>query len=378
MKKNIFLFLLCFFVLSTSCEKEKIILYNTQLTPDLSDPLIQKISNVTWYRDGGVTAIQEEWITLRNISKPSETMASMLYAMAWTSIRFNRDGTTSMQFEPPIFSRTYIHCQGTWMVSKEEKHTVIVNTKTPVSSVIIKIKVLNLEAKDNVAKLILSMDFGNRLITAYMSNDISDPSVKAGNENWYENHSISTSALNSSDFMGAWASPNYDSKNFSYDKYPDENRVRSTHVDDLFSATPNLFFGIKFSFEEEGKAHIIYAKLFGEIFKTDKEIVSEGSWYIKGNKLILETDEELFYSAGEAVFGFPIHAPALTLWGVREQTKIRTQAGRFYVLEVIKRETHGFWCRITTNDANFYTFLFHTDKPLVQNFVKVKDLATLN
>lgn len=373
MKFKIFI-LFCIIAFTISCEEDKITLYNTQPTPDLSDPIIQKLTNVTWYRDGGISAVQEEWSTLTNIPKPSEAMASLLYSMAWLSIKLNRDGTSSMLFTPPVFPHVYIHCQGTWMVSEKEPQTIIVNTKTPVSSVSIKLKVLNLEIKDNVAKLILSMDFGNRLLTAFLANDISHSVTKQASDDWYENNPVLSAPLQSKDFIGSWAAPRYDWDNYHTSQYPLENIVRSTYVDDLFASTPNLFSGVKFTFEDGGKAYISYTKDYEESFGTDKEVASEGSWSVKGNKLVFKTDEEFFYSAGEVLFGFPINAPNLTLWGTVNKIPIRTQSNRFYIIEMIKRESHGMWCRITSNDANFYTFLFNIDEP-VKDYIKITNLA---
>ncbi len=357
----------------SGCKKEEITLYNTQVTPDLSNPVIQKLTNVTWYRDG-MNTVQEEWTTLLSIPKPSEAMASMLYSMAWLNMTLHRDGTSTMLYIPPVFPHVYIHCQGVWTVSTEEENTVIINTKTPVSSAIIKVKVLNLETRENVAVLNVSMDFGNRLLTAFMTNHIQDYRFDTFDEGWYANNPVSTTTINADEFIGAWASPRYDWENYHANEYPDENIVRSTHVDDLFSQTPNIFSGVKFTFEEEGKAYISYTKDYKKSLEIEKEWVSNASWSLKGNKIILESEEEFFYSAGELLFGFPINAPNLTYYGILKDSPIRSQSKRFYVFEVIKRENHGVWWRITSNDANFYTFLFKVDEK-IENTTNIKDLV---
>ena len=125
--KKILSILLGLACLLSGCEKDETILYNTQITPDLSNPVIQKLTNTTWYRNG-MNTVQEEWTTLISIPKPSEAMASMLYSMAWMNLTLHRDGTTSMLYIPPILPHVYIHCQGTWTVSETEENTVIINT----------------------------------------------------------------------------------------------------------------------------------------------------------------------------------------------------------------------------------------------------------
>lgn len=371
--KKILSILLGLACLLSGCEKDETILYNTQITPDLSNPVIQKLTNTTWYRNG-MNTVQEEWATLISIPKPSEAMASMLYSMAWMNLTLHRDGTTSMLYIPPILPHVYVHCQGTWTVSATEENTVIINTKTPVSSAIIKLKVLNLEIQDNVAALNVSMDFGNRLITAFLTNNNIDPRGDTFDESWYANNTVSTNPIKAEDFIGAWATPQYDRETTPLAKYPTEYIIRSTHVDDLFTQTPNSFSGVKFIFQENGKAYINYSKEYKESLGLEKEFVSNARWTVKGNKVILESDEEFFYSAGELLFGFPTNAPNLTHYGFIKDTPIISQAKRFYIFEVIKREQHGVWCRITSNDANANAFLFKADANL-GDVVNIKDVV---
>ncbi len=354
------------------CKKEEITLYNTQVTPDLSNPLIQKLTGVTWYRDG-MNTVQEEWTTLLNIPKPSEAMASMLYSMAWTNLTLHRDGTSSMLYLPPVFPQTYMHLQGTWVVSTTEENTVIINTKTPVSTAIIKLKVQKLETQGAVALLQASMDFGNRMLQVYMSNNTVDNRLATFDDSWYTQHPISDAPLQAQDYIGSWATAKYDLENHSAAKYPAENIVRSTHADDIFAQTPNIFTGMKFSLEEGGRASLTYSKEYLNLFKLDKPFGSDARWTTKGNKLILECDEEFFYSAGEVLFGFPINTPNLTNYGSIAGTPIRTQAKRFYVIELIKKEQHGMWCRITGDDVNFYGFLFKTNES--NEVIPIKELT---
>lgn len=372
MKKILSILLLIACVLS-SCEKEETVLYNTQITPDLSNPIIQKLTNITWYREGGISSVREEWTSLLNIPKPSEAMASLLFSMAWANITLHRDGTSSMLYIPPLFPETYIHCQGTWTVSENEENTIVVNTKTPVSSGIVKIKVLNLEIQDNVAALNVSMDFGNRLMSVFLTNSTFDSRSDLFDEAWYSNNVVSTTPVKTEDFIGGWSTAQYDRVKTPNSKYPNESIIRSKHVDDLFAQTPNIFGGVKFIFQNDGKAYINYSKEYQKGFEMNEIISSDARWFIKGNKVVLECDEEFFYSAGQLLFGFPTNAPNLTYYGTLKDTPITSQSKRFYVFEVIKREQLGMWCRITTNDANAYAFLFTTDAEL-DNVVNIKDL----
>ncbi|MFA7493967.1 MAG: hypothetical protein WCZ43_10700 [Proteiniphilum sp.] len=80
----------------SSCKKEEIEVWNTQITPDLSNPIIQSVTNITWYRN--INTTREEWVSVENIPKPSEAMASMLYQIAWVNFTLFRDGTSNMLF----------------------------------------------------------------------------------------------------------------------------------------------------------------------------------------------------------------------------------------------------------------------------------------
>ncbi|HMR18237.1 MAG TPA: hypothetical protein PKA53_02960 [Sphingobacterium sp.] len=374
MKRIILLFSIAT-TLMTGCKKEEIVVYNYQITPDLSNPIIQKLTNITWYRNLNTT--QEEWTSLENIPKPSEAMASMLYGIAWVNFTLYRDGTSNMVYVPPVFPYAYIHCRGTWQVSKTEENTLILNTKTPVSNATVKIRVNNLEAKDNVSYINLSMDFGNRLVLVDFDNSIPNvepEALQAANYDWFASKIILNTALNASDFIGTWSSPYYDRHTFSEENYPSETKLRVTYVEDLLAQTPIFMNGVAFNLEENGKAHIAYNKTTFSQWSFDKNLVSDAKWYVKGNKIMIESDEEFFYSVGEILFGLTVHAPGLQYLGEYEETPIRLQTKRFYAIEVIERKEHGFWCRVTSNDGGFYSFLFKTEFD-ASNTMNIKELV---
>lgn len=349
---------LLFFV---GCSEEDITVINTQITPNLSNPIVQKITNITWYRNLSTT--NEEWVSLENIPKPSESMASMLYSLAWQNFTLYRDGTTNMVYVPPIFPYSYIHCRGTWQVSTMEENTIIISTKTPVSNANIKVKVLNLETKDQFSNIELSMDFGNRLLNVDFNNsepEVENNVLEAYNYEWFASKSVLNDVIKEEDVIGAWASSSYSTEPLDVKDLAAEKLIRSVYLEDLLAQTPNLISGLLFNLQENGKAQLAYSPVIFNDIGVEENVVSDATWYIKGNKIWIDTEEEFFYSLGELAFGFTVHAPGLTDLGILNDTPIRTQGNRFYTIEIIEKKEEGFWCRITTNDAVFYAFLFES------------------
>lgn len=371
--QKIFLLLLIGGVVS-SCTKEYTDIENNIVTPDLGDPIIQSVSNETWYVMGSA---KENWVTLDNTPSPGETMATMLYGMAWKSIRFLRDGTVDMVFAPPFFPNTYIHGLGTWQVSKTEKTTIIMNVKTAISNATATVKVKNLESKDQVKVLELIIDFGNRVLTANFANasDALSPNQKeAIDYNWIETKEILKEPLNANDVMGSWASANFNY--FMGKQIPDEEKyiIRTTYIEDLLSSTPAFLWGLEFNLQKDGKALLVYGKgtLVAEGRPEDQKVVSNATWEVKGNKIFVKSDEQFFTSVGYSLFGLDVYANNLEVIGYNNDSKMYIQKGCYYVIEIIKKETDGFWCRITTNDATYYAFLFKAETNL-DNTVNIKE-----
>ncbi len=356
-----------------ACTKEDIIVENTTVTPDLSNPIMQKLSNQTWYKSPGGTAGETTfvWETQENMPSPSEAMASLLYTTAFQNITLKRDGSSNMLFVPPFFTNVYIHNQGTWQVAETEENAIVLNTKTPVSNTTVKGKVLNLQAKDQLSSLNMSMDFGHRVLdfkfvnTTYVSNDA--VRMEAEDFRWIEQQNISTETLNAQDFVGTWASSGFVNSKmtmFYGGDYEKEEIIRVTEIEDLLLSTPTFFSGQAFNLNADGSATIAY-----RIFETtlqpleedilnDKTVVSNATWEVKGNKIFINTDEALFYSLGEFLFHLPVYAEHLTTIGQYGNLPIRIQKYRYYAIEVIEQTNEGFWSRITTNDAIFYAYLF--------------------
>ncbi|MBX3255424.1 MAG: hypothetical protein KF862_14880 [Chitinophagaceae bacterium] len=350
---------------ANSCKKEEIYVYNTQNTPDLSNPIIEKMTNILWYR-GGLTTT-EAWATQNNFYKPAEYASSLLYQAAWANFILYRDGTSNMVFTPPFAQNAVIHCKGNWEVSKEEENTIIIATKTPVTSVTGKIKILDMEAKDNLIRAKISIDFGDRLLELGLINESTyehqSPAMISGlDPEWVNQQTILKDPLKADDFTGAWKNGiDYDSQT---EQMPLENLVRYTYIEDLLAHTPMFLNGLVFNLQNNGKAQIVYPSTYNWDLKMDQniKIISEGKWSVKGNKMLLETDEELFMTIGEGLFNFKPHLPGLQLlgYGERSNSAYRILPKRFYSFEIIRRTDIGFWTRVTTNTEVFYTFMSKT------------------
>lgn len=360
--KRIIIISMAFAVLffTQSCNKEEIYLYNTQNTPDLSNPIIQKVSNTIWYNKISDRNTELIWTSQNNIYKPADYMSSILYQMAWVSLTLHRDGTSNMVFVPPFAQHVVIHAEGNWTVSTEEENTIILSTKTPVSNVTGKIKILNLEAKDNLSTLKLSLDFGDRLMTAELSNEnpysyVQEALYKALDANWFDEKTVSTAHINAGDFIGTWAGHDNASELTDFDM------VRYTHMEDLLSNTPTFVNGISFNLEENGAAKILYSgrsikSYLSQWTEAGQTVYSNAKWSVHGNKIRVESDEELFFSFGEMLFGFAPHLTNLTLLGYDGSTAIRTRAKQLYSLEVVEQLEKGYLMRVTTKTEIFYAF----------------------
>lgn len=371
------------FLFGVSCTKDEIYLYNTQNTPDLSNPIIQKMTNIVWYPEGG--SVVDNWSTRNNIYKPSDYASSLLYNAAWTNLTLYRDGTSNMVFVPPMLINTVIHCKGNWQVSTEEENTIILSTKTPVSSVTGKIKILDLEAKENISTAKISLDFGDRLLSLRLVNDNSITQTSAigmaTQYSWIAEQAILTEPLEESDFIGTWATPP--------STITDPNRQTIAeditgiiYIEDLLANTPAFSRGLTFHLQKEGKAQIVYTAggTSGIIFSYEmgltENVFSDAKWWVKGNKIFIETNEELFYSIGESMFRFAPHVTNTTLLGYtsaeKYYTPIRIRPNQ-YSFEIIERTDKGFWTRVTTRTEIFYAFLSKTTFD-ENNTLNIKDV----
>lgn len=360
-----------------SCKKEEIYVYNTQNTPDLSNPIIQKMTNIVWYNEISAGNTEQIWTSQNNIYKPGDYMSTVLYQLAWVSLALYRDGTSVMTFVPPFVQQAVIHAKGNWMVSTEEENTIILSTKTPVSSVTGKIKILDMETKDNASTVKLSLDFGDRLMTTILSNVnpygyVQPALFTALDYSWYADKAVSTASIKASEFIGAWAGHSNASELTDYDM------VRYTYIEDLLANTPAFVTGLSFDLEDGGKAKIVYTgraskSYFSEVTGNASIVFSDARWSANGNKIRIETDEEMFVSIGELLFSLAPHYGNLTLLGYNGTTPIRIKSNQLYNLEIVEKTDDGFWARVTTKTETFYAFLQKSayDK---SNMVNIKDI----
>jgi hypothetical protein len=185
--------------------------------------------------------------------------------------------------------------------------------------------------------------------------------------------------LKAEDFVGAWSIPTgtENGKTFSSTDFPMEGLRRIAYVEDLLTNTPSFAYGMTFNLKKDGKADLYYYNnyFYNSEFDTDKTVVSDARWSVKGNKLLIETDEEMFLSIGEGLFGLTSHITNIISLGISPKTKqnIRIMPRQFYSIELISRNEKGFWARVTTQNAVLYSFLSKAEFN-DSNTVNIKEL----
>src|SRR5690606_27909636 len=122
-----------------------------------------------------------------------------------------------------------------------------------------------------------------------------------------------------------------------YTNAPVESMTRSVYVEDILTQSPVLFNGLEFVFGEKGQAKIVYSSYFTNLFDyrnkeltADQKFYSNANWSIKGNKLTVTSDEVIFYSIAEGLFGISVHDPDLTVLRTDTYVPFRIRPKRFY------------------------------------------------
>ena len=114
MKQTLILAGLLATVLFSACDQRNIIdVYEINSTPNLSNPIVQKLTNVSWYRVGN----QENevvWTTTKFKNKASSPFETLLYSWAWMGMELHRDGTSTLLFRPPSRRKFLYLLQGKW------------------------------------------------------------------------------------------------------------------------------------------------------------------------------------------------------------------------------------------------------------------------
>ena len=320
MKNIVILASLLATIIFSACDKRNVIdVYETSSTPDLSNPVVQKLTNVTWYKAVGIEN-NVVWTTTRFKEKASSPFESMLYMMAWLGMELRRDGSSTLLFRPPLGESSYIFCQGKWKVSTTEENTIIIDSKTPVGYINMKVKVKDLQAKDNVSILTALVDVGDRVLMIDFFNNTSIygdepenefPGIgKTARQDWFATMPVNHNNLSLANYVNtSWETISYKAENKEAVEDNSQLAIRSLFVEDLLTRTPAFFYGLKISLGENNKAFIQSKNLIKSAFTSFSGSLDENnypvvnaSWRIEGSRIIIETDELPQVSMGEETF----------------------------------------------------------------------------
>ena len=392
MKNIVILASLLATIIFSACDKRNVIdVYETSNTPDLSNPVVQKLTNVTWYKQVGIenTVV---WTTTRFKEKASSPFESMLYMMAWLGMELRRDGSSTLLFRPPLGESSYIFCQGKWKVSTTEENTIIIDSKTPVGYINMKVKVKDLQAKDNVSILTALVDVGDRVLMLDFFNNTSIygdepdnefPGIgKTARQDWFATMPVNHNNLSLANYVNtSWETISYKAENKEAVEDNSQLAIRSLFVEDLLTRTPAFFYGLKISLGENNKAFIQSKNLIKSAFTSFSGSLDENnypvvnaSWRIEGSRIIIETDELPQVSMGEETFNLITDKSQAMFWASKTPSKgVYTWRHFYYILELVKETSKGSWFRVTSDLETHYVFMLKTSMPDTSHFVGVKD-----
>ena len=88
MKKTVIIASLLATILFSACDqRDTIDVYETSSTPDLSNPIVQKLTNVTWYKNIGIHRLEKSLISsVRESGKslqPRRILLSLTRKLPW-------------------------------------------------------------------------------------------------------------------------------------------------------------------------------------------------------------------------------------------------------------------------------------------------------
>ena len=382
MKKIYSLVILVATLLLSGCDQRNTIdVSDINSVPDLSNPVVQKLTNTMWYKSANINYNNFIWNTVRFQAKTSAAMEGILYTTAWVGMELRRDGTSTLLFKPPFNKYSYVTCQGRWAVSTTDENTVVLDSKTPVGYVNMKIKVRDIQAKDNVSTVATYVDLGDKMMvvdfmnsSSYYDDDTNGelPDFKNVVSSWFETMPVSTAQLSADEFANtAWSMSSYKDEIKDLLENPAQCAIRTTYVNDLLTKTPALLFGAQFAFGADGTAYIdvpsyIKASAFFSFQEQlgEQQIVARGKWRIYGNKIIVETNELPAISMAEAMFSLKIQNPQTEFLPIKQEGQgVKVWKNYFDVIEVIKRTAKGMWVRISSEQETHYLFLLKQDMP---------------
>lgn len=373
--KHIILAALSLATLFAACDQRNVIdVHQEAAVPDLNNPVVQKLTSTTWFKDVNMNIPNDSWSSTNYSKKASGPFEGMLYSMAWLGMELQRDGTTTLIFYPPVTKYQFLLCRGKWKTSPTDPNTVIIDTKTPVGYATMRVKVMDMQTKDNVAMIRTYIDTGNRVMMIDFFNGGSVleggsptefPDLRNMRQAWFDGMQVSRQPIDKSLFNNtAWEmSPH--SRDVEKDFEIPQMAIRTTFINDLLTKTPSLVYGAKFNFAQDGNVYIDIPSVVKETaFRPwasqveDKTIMVKGTWRTQGNRIIIETNELPFVSVGEAVFQLPVDLQPLdVLFSDNNGDAVKVWKNYYIIIEYIKPANTGAWFRISSPQETYYLFM---------------------
>jgi hypothetical protein len=373
--KHIVLAALSLATLFAACDQRNVIdVHQEAAVPDLNNPVVQKLTSTTWFKDVNLNIPNDSWSSTNYSKKASGPFEGMLYSMAWLGMELQRDGTSTLIFYPPVTKYQFLLCRGKWKTSPTDPNTVIIDTKTPVGYATMRVKVMDMQTKDNVAMIRTYIDTGNRVMMIDFFNGGSVleggsptefPDLRNMRQAWFDGMQVSRQPIDKGLFNNtAWEmSPH--SRDVEKDFEIPQMAIRTTFINDLLTKTPSLVYGAKFNFAQDGNVYIDIPSVVKETaFRPwasqveDKTIMVKGTWRTQGNRIIIETNELPFASVGEAVFQLPVDLQPLdVLFSDNNGDAVRVWKNYYIIIEYIKPANTGAWFRISSPQETYYLFM---------------------
>ena len=373
--KHIILAALSLATLFAACDQRNVIDVHQEATvPDLNNPVVQKLTSTTWFKDVNLNIPNDSWSSTNFSNKASGPFEGMLYSMAWLGMELQRDGTSTLIFYPPLTKYQFLLCRGKWKTSPTDPNTVIIDTKTPVGYATLRVKVMDLQTKDNVAMIRAYVDAGDRVMMIDFFNGGSVleggsptefPDLRNMGQAWFDGMQVSRQPIDKALFNNtAWEMSPYSTDSESKFEIP-QLAIRTTFVNDFLTKTPSLVYGAKFNFAQDGNVYIDIPSVVKETaFRPwasqveDKTIMVKGTWRTQGNRIIVETNELPFISVGEALFRVPTDQhPLDVLLSNDNGDAVKVWKNYYIIIEYIKPTNTGAWFRISSPQETYYLFM---------------------
>lgn len=373
--KHIALAALSLATLFAACDQRNVIdVHQEAAVPDLNNPVVQKLTSTTWFKDVNLNIPNDSWSSTNYSKKASGPFEGMLYTMAWLGMELQRDGTSTLIFYPPVTKYQFLLCRGKWKTSPTDPNTVIIDTKTPVGYATMRVKVMDMQTKDNVAMIRTYIDTGNRvmMVDFFNSGSVLEggsptefPDLRNMRQAWFDGMQVSRQPIDKGLFNNAAWEMSPHSRDVEKDFEIPQMAIRTTFINDLLTKTPSLVYGAKFNFAQDGNVYIDIPSVVKETaFRPwasqveDKTIMVKGTWRTQGNRIIIETNELPFASVGEAVFQLPVDLQPLdVLFSDNNGDAVRVWKNYYIIIEYIKPANTGAWFRISSPQETYYLFM---------------------